>query len=70
MRGKPLTATFYVGGKQVDRLTEEQLQRMADRLSEVMSRAYSLDIEEFKKIKVDNSKENSDVQNRRSDSRL
>ena len=53
-----LTVTLHIGGKQVDTLTEEQLQRMADRLSEVMSRAYSLDIEEFKKIKM---KEDGDV---------
>lgn len=58
MRNKPLTFTLHIGGKQVDTLTEEQLQRMADRLSEVMSRAYSLDIEEFKKIKM---KEDGDV---------
>ena len=51
MRNKPLKVTFYVGGKQVASLTEEQKQKIADRLSEAMSIAYSLDIEEFKKIK-------------------
>ena len=52
MRNKPLTFTLHIGGKQVETLTEEQRQRMADRLSEAMSLAYSLDLEEFKKIKT------------------
>jgi coenzyme F420-reducing hydrogenase alpha subunit len=57
MRNKPLTFTLHIGGKQVETLTEEQRQKMADRLSEAMSLAYSLDIEEFKKIKTSNEGE-------------
>ena len=57
MRNKPLTFTLHIGGKQVETLTEEQRQKMADRLSEAMSLAYSLDIEEFKKIKTKNEGE-------------
>jgi len=48
---KPLTATIHIGGKQVDELTEEQLERMAQRLSETMSRYYTSHIDEYKKIK-------------------
>ena len=48
---KPLTGTIYIGGKQVDTLTEEQIERMAQRLSETMSIYYTSHIDEFKKIK-------------------
>lgn len=49
---KPLTVTIFVGGKQVDKLTEEQKERMAQKLSEVMSISYTATPEEFKKIKA------------------
>lgn len=48
---KALTGTIYIGGKQVDKLTEEQCERMAERLSEAMSLYYTAHIDEFKKIK-------------------
>ena len=48
---KPLTVTLHIGGKQVETLTEEQRERMAQKLSEVMSRYYSNHPEEYKKIK-------------------
>lgn len=48
---KPLTATIHIGGKQVDKLTEEQLERMAQRLTEAMSIYYTAHLDEFKKIK-------------------
>ena len=51
MRGKPLTPVLYIGGKQVETLTEEQRQKMADRLSEAMSLYYTAHPEEFRKIK-------------------
>ena len=51
MSKKPLTCTFYIGGKQVTELTEEQKEKMAQRLSESMSIYYSNHIEEFKKLK-------------------
>lgn len=47
---KELTVTFFIGGKQVDELTDEQLDRMAERLSKTMSHYYSSHLEEFKKI--------------------
>ena len=51
MKTKPFTVTIYVGGKQVDKLTEEQKERMAQRLSEVMSISYTATPEEFIKLK-------------------
>ena len=51
MKNTKLTVTFHIGGKQVDKLTEEQKERMAQRLSEAMSIYYTAHIDEFKKIK-------------------
>ena len=48
---KPLTGTIHIGGKQVDELTEEQLERMAQRLTEAMSIYYTAHLDEYKKIK-------------------
>lgn len=48
---KALTGTIHIGGKQVDELTEEQLERMAQRLTEAMSIYYTSHIDEYKKIK-------------------
>ena len=47
---KPLTVTIYVGGKQVDGLTAEQSERMAQRLSETMSVFYTSHASEYEKI--------------------
>jgi len=35
---KELTVTLYVGNEKVDKLTDDQLDRMSERLSEAMSR--------------------------------
>lgn len=51
MKDTKLTVTLHIGGKQVDKLTEEQLERMAQRLSESMSLYYSNHLEEYKNIK-------------------
>ena len=51
MKNKPLTFTLHIGGKQVETLTEEQRQRMADGLSETMSIYYTAHPDEYKKIK-------------------
>ena len=48
---KPLTVTLHIGGKQVDTLTDEQRERMAQRLSKAMSLYYTTHLDEFKKIK-------------------
>ena len=48
---KPLTVTLHIGDKQVDNLTPEQSERIAQRLTETMSLYYSRNLDEFKKIK-------------------
>lgn len=48
---KPLTVTLHIGGKQVDTLTDEQREHIAQRLSETVSRYYSSHPEEYQKIK-------------------
>ena len=49
-KGKPLTVTIFVGGKQVDTLTAEQRKRIADKLSETMSIYYTAHSAEYRKI--------------------
>lgn len=51
MKGRPLTVTLHIGGKQVDTLTPEQRERMAQKLSEAMSRYYTANPKEFEKLK-------------------
>ena len=46
-----LTCTFFVGDKQVDRLTPEYLDKMAQRLGDVMSIYYTAHSEEYKQLK-------------------
>ena len=48
--GKLLTVTLHIGGKQVDKLTSEQCERMAQKVGETLSRYYSLHPEEFAKL--------------------
>ncbi len=48
---KPLTATLHIGNKQIDKLTDAQCEKMAQKLSETMSRYYSQNIAEYRKIK-------------------
>lgn len=45
-----LTYTIYVGNQQVDHLTPEQLDRMAQRIGEAMSMYYSNHPDEYRKI--------------------
>lgn len=45
---KPLTCTFFVGGKQIEQFTPEQLDKMAERIGEAMSRYYSVHPEEYR----------------------
>lgn len=47
---KPLTVTLHINGKQVDTLTEEQREKMAQKLGEVVSRYYSNHPEEYLKL--------------------
>ena len=53
MKQKPLTVTLHIGGKEVETLTEEQREVLAQRLSESMSLYYTAHPEEFMKIKND-----------------
>ena len=46
-----LTCTFFVWGKRVDKLSPEHLEKMSQRLGEVMSRYYTAHLDEFKKLK-------------------
>lgn len=51
MKNTKLTVTFHIGGKQVERLTPEQSERMAQRLTEVVSTYYTAHPEEYAKLK-------------------
>ena len=48
---KGLTVTLFIGGKQIDKLTPEQSERMAKRLSKTMSRYYSSNPSEYEQMK-------------------
>lgn len=48
---KPLTVTLHIGGDQVETLTAEQRERMAQRLTEAMSLYYTSNPNEYQKIK-------------------
>lgn len=50
-KSKPLTCTFHIGGKQVEKLTSEQSERVAQRFAEALSRYYSQHPDEFLEIK-------------------
>ena len=49
-KDQKLTCTFFVGGKQVDELSPEHLEKMASRLGEVMSIYYAQNSEEYKRL--------------------
>ena len=51
MKDKKLTVTLHIGGKQVDKLSPEQTERMAERLTETMSLYCTAHPEEYVKIK-------------------
>lgn len=59
---KPLTCTFYMNGEPVDRLTPDQLERMARRMGEVMSIYYTAHPEEYERIL---SKDREDIKNKK-----
>ena len=59
MKNTPLTVTLHINGKQVDTLTDEQREVMAQRLSEAMSRYYSNHPEEYKRL-IENDKRNEE----------
>ena len=46
-----LTCTFFVGGKQVDKLTPDMLEKMSQKVGEVMSLYYTANLQEYANIK-------------------
>jgi hypothetical protein len=52
MAQKKLTVTLHIGGKQVEKLTPEQCERMAERLTETMSLYYTNHRDEYKNLKT------------------
>jgi hypothetical protein len=50
-----LTCTFFVGGKQVEKLTPEQTERMAQRLTETMSLYYTAHPEEYSQLETNST---------------
>jgi hypothetical protein len=51
MKKNELTFTLHIGGEQVEKLTAEQVQHIADRLSETMSAYYTAHPQEFINLK-------------------
>lgn len=51
MKKAQLTVTYYIGNTQIERLSEEQLETMAKRLSDTMSLYYSAHPEEYKRLR-------------------
>jgi hypothetical protein len=51
MKDTKLTVTLHIGGRQVETLTEEQRDKMAQRLTESMSLYYTSHSDEFRTIK-------------------
>ena len=46
-----LTVTLYIGRERVEKLTDDQVKRMAQKIGEAMSTYYSLHPDEYKKLK-------------------
>jgi hypothetical protein len=51
MKDTKLTVTLYIGGKKIDKLTAEQSERMAERMSESVSLYYTAHPTEFANLK-------------------
>ena len=51
MKESKLTVTFHIGGKQVEKLSSEQIDCMAARLTQAMSIYYTAHPEEYQEIK-------------------
>lgn len=47
---KPLTVEIYIGNQKVDKLPEEYLEKMCERVGAAMSAYYTAHPEEYKKI--------------------
>ena len=51
MKDTKLTVTLHIGGRQVDKLTAEQSEQMAQRLTDTMSLYYTAHPNEYSKLK-------------------
>lgn len=51
MKDIKLTVTLHIGGKQVDRLTKEQLEKASQKIGTAMSTYYTANPEEYKNIR-------------------
>lgn len=51
MRDTQLTVTLHIGGKQVEKLTDEQIEALSKKVGDVMSTYYTAHQDEYKKIK-------------------
>lgn len=52
MKNTKLTVTLHIRGKQVESLTHEQRERMTERLTDVMSKYYTVHPEEYQLIQT------------------
>lgn len=52
-KSKPLTVSLYIGGKKIERLTEEECARQAAAASAALSLYYAAHPEEFEKLQAD-----------------
>lgn len=59
-----LTYTIYVGGKQVDQLTPDQMDRMAERIGEAMSVYYTAHPQEYRQIAAKNRRPNKSLRSK------
>ena len=50
MKSKELTVTLFIGDKPIETLTTEQRERMAERLSQAMSRYYTANPTEYNQL--------------------
>ena len=51
-KDKKLTCTFFVNGVQVNKLSPEHLDKMAQKLGEVMSMYYTQHPDEYRQLKA------------------
>lgn len=49
-KAKQLTVTFYVGGKKVEGLTDEQREKIGERFGEALSAYYTAHPDEYEKL--------------------
>lgn len=66
---KPLTVTLHIGGKQIDTLTAEQREKMAQRLTETMSLYYTAHPTEYTKLMQEKSNDKKSNRHNRAEIR-